>query len=439
MARLSDPVRSRAVLIGVSAYEHLSHLPAVAANVEALATLLGDPSVWGLPESNCTVLRDPCSGLEVLDAIHGAARAARDTLVVYFAGHGLLDADSHLYLGLRGASHERLHHAVRFDEVRREVTASRCRAKVVILDCCYSGRAMAGYMAARPQFTQPPVVDGAYLMTATAETVLAVAPPGAEFTAFTGALVETLRDGVPAGPDPLDMETVFGRIEELLRARDLPQPQSRSRNEGHRTAIARNRAPTAVPVSAVEPAPARGRRWAMVGAVVSVLVLGGLLASQQSGLRSSDADERRGPPTSAAASPTTSGASPTGASTGASQAGSVPSSGPARADPDLREQLTVGVGSTGETSDGTVQIGVSNVNQDGIGFFVATTAVSCTVDGSDVGDTVVLLELSGGWIRILVLRTILPTVDALHSDFDIPVVFSVSRGTGTRPQGGPCR
>jgi hypothetical protein len=224
----------------------MPELPAVSNNLVALAAILIDPEVWGLPAENCTVIADPESADEVLDAIHDAAHSAEEALVVYFAGHGLLDESGDLRLGLPDSNKQRLHRAISFREIRREVviTAARCYGKVVILDCCYSGSAMSGFMADSVELADQAVVDGAYLMTATAEHMPARAPIGAQYTAFTGALVDALRDGVPGGPDLLDMDTLFAQVDRELRAHNHPIPQRRSRESGHRIAIARNRAAT---------------------------------------------------------------------------------------------------------------------------------------------------------------------------------------------------
>jgi hypothetical protein len=234
MAWLPDPARSRAVLIGVSRYHRLPSIAAAGSDVTDLAALLRQPEVWGLPAGHCTVVENPRSAADLLDPIHDAAMVAEDALLVYFVGHGLLAENTELYLALPDGTQERLHHAVGFAEVRRQVvtTAAHCRAKVVILDCCFSGRAMSGFLSGTRQFADQTVVEGAYLLTATAETVPALAPPGERHTAFTGALLDTLRDGVPGGPELLDMDTLHARVTQDLRARDRPVPQRRSRNDG---------------------------------------------------------------------------------------------------------------------------------------------------------------------------------------------------------------
>lgn len=242
-AGLPNPASSRAVLVGVSEYTDLPSLPAVANNVATLRRVITDADLWGLPDEHCVTLLNPTSVEEVLDAVHVAASAAEDALLFYFAGHGLLDDDRFdLHLALPSADTGRLFRAVRYDDVRREVVGNtRAPAKVVILDCCFSGRALQGGMSGSVDLADHARVDGTYLMTATAETKLALAPPGEEYTAFTGALLDKLQHGLPNGPDLLDMETLFYHVRADLQARRLPVPQQRTRNDGKAIALVRNR------------------------------------------------------------------------------------------------------------------------------------------------------------------------------------------------------
>ncbi|WP_394619095.1 caspase family protein [Lentzea sp. JNUCC 0626] len=249
---LPDPARSRAVLLGVSRYESMDDLPAVDRNIAALQRLLTDPDKWGLDPAHCTSLVNPDSVHEVLDVVQSAAEEATDALVFYFAGHGLLDENSNLFLALPNVAPNRLYRAVRFDDIRREVitTARGCYGKVVILDCCFSGSAMRGAMGSEVELADHAQVDGTYLMTASSENSVAKAVPDAEYTAFTAALIDKIENGVADGPDLLDMETLFHHARVDLAASGMPTPQQRSRNDGRMIALSRNR---------------RGRRSAVAG------------------------------------------------------------------------------------------------------------------------------------------------------------------------------
>ncbi|GAA3199224.1 caspase family protein [Dactylosporangium siamense] len=240
-AHLPDPLKSRAVLIGTASYEHLEDLPSVANNLSDMRAALTDPELWGLSPAHCQVLADPEEPRLVLEAISAAAQAATDALVVYFTGHGLL-MGLELFLGLRPSRTGQRHSAVPYDEIRHEVVDATCYNKVVILDCCYSGRALKGHMTDAIELGDLAGIDGTYLMTATTETAIALAPPGERHTAFSGALIDRLVHGVPDGPDLLDMQTLYYNVRNDLVQRARPRPQQRNRNDGARIALARNRA-----------------------------------------------------------------------------------------------------------------------------------------------------------------------------------------------------
>ncbi|WP_433362010.1 caspase, EACC1-associated type [Actinoplanes sp. CA-142083] len=234
---LPDPSGSRAVLVGPADYAYLSPLPAVPRNVARLHDLLTDPEIWGLPAEHCVALTDAAVTDEVEEALLAAARAATDTLLFYFAGHGLLDIDSgQLFLALGNAENDPIHRAVDYQRVRRAMLEARCPSKVVILDCCYSGKATMG------DFADQTVVEGTYLLTACDERSLAVAPPDASLTAFTGALARLLAEGLPGGPELLRTEDLYWRLRDSLLAAGHPVPQQRVGNRGHYIVLARNRA-----------------------------------------------------------------------------------------------------------------------------------------------------------------------------------------------------
>lgn len=254
VADLPDPAASRAVLIGVNSYQKMEPLPAVAGNLRRLKTLLTEPDLWGLNPRHCTVLSNPRSTETVLDAVHAAAAEAEDALLVYFAGHGLVSLKGDLYLALPSSHAERIYSGVSYDLLRSQlVDEAIARSRIVILDCCYGGRAMDGYMGSGAGAAGTPgsagsvdvadsvAVEGTYVMTAAAGTKQALAPPGEKYTAFTGELLRALEKGVPDGPDPLSMDALFRHVRSELAAKGRPQPQQRARNGGTSIALVRNR------------------------------------------------------------------------------------------------------------------------------------------------------------------------------------------------------
>ena len=179
-----------------------------------------------------------------------AAAEAGDTLIVYFAGHGLVDAQDQLVVALPHTEFGRVETGLPYDWVRQVLLHSRAERHVVILDCCYSGLAL-GRMSAGAGLADQAAVEGSFLLAAAAETRTALAPVGETNTAFTGALLEALRRGIPGGPALVDLGVLYRHLRLTMEARGHPVPQARDRNSGAQVALGRNHAdlPTA-PVAA---------------------------------------------------------------------------------------------------------------------------------------------------------------------------------------------
>ncbi|MDR7276371.1 caspase family protein [Catenuloplanes atrovinosus] len=256
---LSDPGASRAVLIGVHSYARMPDLPAVARNLADLRAALTDHRTWGLPDGHCRVVAAPRDAEAILDAVTKAGEQATDTLLVYYAGHGLTDPHSdELHLTLPGSNPQFSATALRYDDLRRAIRNPLVRARrtVVILDCCYSGRALDGGMGATPT-TEQTVTEGSHVLTAAGPTRRAWSPPGERHTAFTGELIRALTNGIPDGPELLSTDVVYRHVHTELRAKGRPEPQQANRNAGGDIVIARNRA---VPGAPPPPPPPWWRR-----------------------------------------------------------------------------------------------------------------------------------------------------------------------------------
>jgi putative AlgH/UPF0301 family transcriptional regulator len=259
LTQLSDPRQSRVVLVGASTYARLQPLPTVTGNLDALSDVLTDTSLWGLPPANCRVVADPTTPLDVGPALRVGARATgvNGLLLVYFAGHGVVDGRTgELHLAVGETDREAVYEtAVPYEWVRRSVLESPASRRVVILDCCYAGRAIVGMSDDLTAVADEVEIDRTCVLVATSPNRAALAPPDEKYTAFTGALVEVLRRGVPGGPDPLDIATVYDEVLRMQRGRGRPLPEMRARNRGERVPLVRNAARPIRPVPPQDPAP----------------------------------------------------------------------------------------------------------------------------------------------------------------------------------------
>jgi hypothetical protein len=252
--RLPEPERSRLVLIGTSKYEDekLPDLPAVTRNVAELKAVLTHQVYGIVPEQHCDVLIDEADIRLLGRRLRMAALQAEDLLLVYYAGHGLIAGRRHqLHLALPDTEWEDPGFtSLEYDKLRNTVLDSQAVVKMIILDCCFSGRVVGDIMAAATaELIDQVGIDGSYVLASAHRDEVALILPGEDYTAFTGRLLRLLREGVVGGPEFLTIDDVYRHLRAKMKADGLPQPQKRGIDTADRLALARNRA-YATPASA---------------------------------------------------------------------------------------------------------------------------------------------------------------------------------------------
>ncbi|WP_084216300.1 caspase, EACC1-associated type [Pseudonocardia spinosispora] len=243
---LPDRPRSRAVLIGTSTYQdhrRLPSLPAVANNLSDLRAALTDRDLGSFDAKYCTLIENPSDQREVATSLADIAATADDALLVYYSGHGVLGSPEHnLNLGLTTTDIDRPEYSsLPFHWVRNELLRSRAKTKVLILECCFSGRAIDDVMGDPESLVLGQTsVNGTYTLTATSANTAALAPSGGRYTAFSGELIELLSDGVSDGPAQLDLNFIYKRLNSRMTAKGWPTPKQQGTNNVHDLALARN-------------------------------------------------------------------------------------------------------------------------------------------------------------------------------------------------------
>ncbi|WUJ50879.1 translation initiation factor IF-2 N-terminal domain-containing protein [Kribbella sp. NBC_00382] len=251
--RLPELERSRAVLIGTANYKDvgLPDLPGVTANLADLKRRLVDDRHGAFREVR-TVL-NPRYTVEVGPVLAEEAVLAEDTLLVYYAGHGLVDEQGELYLGLTTSTSRHIHSsAMPFEHVRRAFLDSPAANRVLILDCCFSGRAIEAMADPDSVISGQIDINGAYTLTSSPANRTSTAPSGARHTSFTGELLNLLGKGIPSGSEMISLDDTYTYLVRSLSARGLPKPQRRGTGTVGQLALSRNPAwsrPVASPVS----------------------------------------------------------------------------------------------------------------------------------------------------------------------------------------------
>ncbi|MFJ9866646.1 hypothetical protein [Streptomyces sp. NPDC101165] len=252
---------ARVLLIGTGTHHGptLTSVLAVPRSVEALAATLTERC--GVTPDRLRTLIDPADARTMALAVADAAQEAESTLLVYYVGHGLIGPGDELYLA--ASATDRLtpglaaHQALSFSALREALTLCRAASVIVVLDCCFAGRARLGNGTPQPAAFSLPAGHGMYLLGSAEQ--LALAPDDAEHTALTGELITLLRDGDPRAPRLLTLDDVYDHLFRALRARGgpLPRRQAGDRSGGLVVAVNAAAPTTDEPdaTAAEEPAP----------------------------------------------------------------------------------------------------------------------------------------------------------------------------------------
>jgi hypothetical protein len=282
--RLPDPRRSYAVLIGSSRYgSELSDLPAVAGNLAGLAEVLTDPALGGFRPDRCIVIPDPASALAARRTLGQYAALAEDTLLVYWAGHGGPGPGDEFHLSVTGAPGGPHTGALAVGLIREVMLRSPAAHRILILDCCFSGRVVPVTGVAGALLGQA-ATEGADVLVSAPPSPVYFSQPKETYTAFTGALITIMRNGIAGGPEFLTLGTIYGQLLYALASRGLPRPEQSGTGTGGQLALARNPAyrrqgdgrPDA---GGQPPQAARGRRRLTALAAAAVLGVCMILAA----------------------------------------------------------------------------------------------------------------------------------------------------------------
>jgi DNA-binding beta-propeller fold protein YncE len=247
---LHDYGASRAVVMGTWNYTHLEPIPAARFSSQRMTSLLTCP-LCGWPKGRLLVLGNKSSRSSLPAQLITAFDNVTGVALFYYVGHGQLDPDEGLCLGLTDSSPEpklRAATSLTFSDVRRALLGCPAAVKIVILDCCFAGLANqpAGSLAGSTDnvLDTIPRDTGAYTMAATSayatalyETDPSKARPQ---TFFTKYLVDLVEAGLPDQSAHLQLEPLFNELKKRLMEDGRPIPRRRNIDAANDFAFAHN-------------------------------------------------------------------------------------------------------------------------------------------------------------------------------------------------------
>lgn len=225
MTDLREP-GSRAILIGASRYDSdkLADVTAVVDTVNDLRTALIDRC--GMRRENIIDLRDAADATKVMAAVAKEAQRTRGILLVYYVGHGLTHRGD-LYLSVGGTDpapgYARERTAIPYVNIASQLAESRALAIIVILDCCFSGRALPRDDPSGRTPGIPAGPRGGLVLTSAAREEHAIVRKNNTYTAFTGQFLKLLNEGDPDSPPKLTLRAACDYLDKALDGR-LPRP-----------------------------------------------------------------------------------------------------------------------------------------------------------------------------------------------------------------------
>jgi len=142
----------------------------------------------GEPNFDCKIIIDKCSKAELMQSIDDLFSGKGDVALLYFSGHGT-DYNGGYLVTTDAKAHD---YGVSMSEVMRMANASKITNRVIILDCCFSGKfGQSGTTSS----TESQLEEGVTIMTASQNDEYALENTDAEHGEFTNLLLQGLKGG----------------------------------------------------------------------------------------------------------------------------------------------------------------------------------------------------------------------------------------------------
>ncbi|MGW3855782.1 caspase, EACC1-associated type [Micromonospora arida] len=241
---LDHILKATVILIGASRFprdrESLRDLPGVVANIVDFERLILETKYIGVDADRVTRILDEEPPHVVLERIADLAADAADTLVIYYAGHGILADDGELLLtGAQSTYRLAAANSMRWETLKSTILKSPAPRKLVILDCCFSGRAI-GMSVDEAAVLGQLDISGTVVITASPKNSIALAPLKSRRTTFTDGLLSVIEKGIPGAGATLDIEDLFTECKRRMQAIQAPQPEILATGAAAKLPLCRN-------------------------------------------------------------------------------------------------------------------------------------------------------------------------------------------------------
>ncbi|RKZ93584.1 MAG: hypothetical protein DRR19_00715 [Candidatus Parabeggiatoa sp. nov. 1] len=237
MMTLIDPNNTQAILIGASEFdfanEGFQNLPNVKSNLVEFRRLLIE--MVGIDKNQICMMLDRDNVTEITSEIIGIIPNVLDTIIVYYAGHGIYRSQN-FYLATKKTRPEEPEYTGAMPSKRLvDLVIKKARVKnlIFIIDCCFSAMAKEGVDSRG---------KNVFFMTAAPSNQAAKdeSPENAYYTAFTHELLVILKQGIKNAGEILTLQDIINHLNKQLTDKDLPEPQSSAHGSPDKLGICKN-------------------------------------------------------------------------------------------------------------------------------------------------------------------------------------------------------
>ena len=238
-------------LFGSSDFEDqtLTPIKNVEASLNQWEKLLLDENYFNLPSSNIQIHLNK-SRDEVMSAFTRFCNQIPNgsLLLVYYAGHGVLDTNFSLFLSTPKSHVESIQWTGIFvNQFREEINRYKKISKIVILDCCFSAKFFEGIATTPQQLVETKILEmeqrkGLFMMASSGGNVPSKfdsSNPNVPMS-FTSTILQAIKEGNNISDEFITAEQIFDRARELSLKKHLPTPYKLATKDGAKISFVKN-------------------------------------------------------------------------------------------------------------------------------------------------------------------------------------------------------